>query len=71
MQGDGTAHNRFIEKSEYCPADVKRPLLPQKIDKTLALPVECCGVFNPLQFIVSVHSEVFIVLHNIPINLLV
>uniref|UniRef100_A0A3P9DTI7 Deoxycytidylate deaminase n=1 Tax=Maylandia zebra TaxID=106582 RepID=A0A3P9DTI7_9CICH len=38
---------------------------PQKIETTLALPVKCCGVFSPVQFIVNVNSKVFIVFHNV------
>ena len=37
---DSTAHHRLIKDSEHSSADVERPQSPQKIETTLALPVE-------------------------------
>lgn len=41
---DGTGHNG-LDNPEYCPTDVKSPQLSQKIQTTLALRVDCSGVF--------------------------
>jgi len=48
-------------------ADVEGPQAPQKIETTLALPVEGVSVLGPVHFIVSVYSQVFIVLYNVHI----
>lgn len=62
---DGPGYKRLVENSEHCLTDVKRPQLPHKIERALVHPVEWSCAFNPVQFIVSVYSEVFIVLHTV------
>lgn len=56
------------ENPVHCPTDLKRPQPPYKIETAPALPVEYSGIFNPVQFIVHVCFEVFIVSHYIHIN---
>ena len=41
------------------------PQMPQKIETTLALPVDCFSVLCPVQFIVNIYPLVLIILHNI------
>ncbi|MEQ2261348.1 hypothetical protein XENORESO_009170 [Xenotaenia resolanae] len=54
-----------MEHSEQGPANVEGPQPPQKVEVTLALPVESIGVLDPVQFLINVESQIFIFLHNV------
>ncbi|KAL7849955.1 hypothetical protein SRHO_G00193040 [Serrasalmus rhombeus] len=62
---DSTRHHRLIEDPEHSPADVEGPQAPQKIETTLALPVEGISVLSPVQFIVNIHTQIFVILHSV------
>ncbi|MED6284073.1 hypothetical protein CHARACLAT_015520 [Characodon lateralis] len=62
---DSTGNHRLMEHSEQGLANVEGPQPPQKVEATLALPIERIGVLDPVQFLINVESQMFIFLHHV------
>ena len=67
---DGINYHRWTENPDRSPADVEEPQPPQKTETALALPLEGVSVPPPIQSVVSVDPQIFVVLKTSSIKFL-
>ncbi|MEQ2303008.1 hypothetical protein AMECASPLE_012400 [Ameca splendens] len=65
MADDHIFHNRLIENMQHLAANTERPKHPQEVQSALSLLVDGFRVASPVQFVVQVNTEVFILLHHL------
>ncbi|MEQ2300545.1 hypothetical protein AMECASPLE_026803 [Ameca splendens] len=62
---DHTLDNRLIEDMQHLSANTEGPKLLQEVQSALSLLVDGFTVATPLQSVVQVNTEVFILLHHL------
>ncbi|MED6240122.1 hypothetical protein ATANTOWER_016364 [Ataeniobius toweri] len=62
---DHTLHNRLIKDKQYLSGNTEGPKLPQEVQSALFLLLDGYTVASPLQSVVQVNTEVFILLHHL------